>query len=185
MSFDHLWFEDVVGRRLPRDCTPRAPYGNATEASDGSPVVKTYSAKAADIERRWWIVDASAAPLGRLASEIACILRGKNKPIYTPHIDTGDHVIVINCEKLVFTGRKLDGKIYDRYSGYHGGRKEVTARERVANEPEEVVRDAVRGMLPKNRLGRQMLTKLKVYAGCDHPHEAQQPEALTLSVADR
>jgi large subunit ribosomal protein L13 len=147
--------------------------------------VKTYSAKAADIERRWWIVDASTAPLGRLASEVACILRGKNKAIYTPHVDTGDHVIVINCEQLVFTGRKLDGKIYDRYSGYHGGRKEITARERVANEPEEVVRDAVRGMLPKNRLGRQMLTKLKVYAGGAHPHEAQLPQELTLQAAEK
>jgi large subunit ribosomal protein L13 len=145
--------------------------------------VKTYSAKAADIERQWWIVDAASASLGRLASEVASILRGKNKPIYTPHVDTGDHVIVINCDQLVLTGRKLDGKIYDRYSGYHGGRTEVTARERVANEPEEVVRDAVRGMLPKNRLGRQMLTKLKVYRGSEHPHGAQQPQPLTLQEA--
>jgi len=147
--------------------------------------VKTYSAKAADIERQWWIVDASTASLGRLATEVATILRGKNKPIYTPHMDTGDHVVVINCEQLVLTGRKLDGKIYDTYSGYHGGRKEVTARERVANEPENVVRDAVRGMLPKNRLGRQMLTKLKVYSGSDHPHAAQQPQPLTLQEAGK
>ena len=147
--------------------------------------MKTYSAKAADIERQWWIVDASTASLGRLATEVATILRGKNKPIYTPHMDTGDHVVVINCEQLVLTGRKLDGKIYDTYSGYHGGRKEVTARERVANEPENVVRDAVRGMLPKNRLGRQMLTKLKVYSGSDHPHAAQQPQPLTLQEAGK
>lgn len=142
--------------------------------------MKTYSAKASDIERRWWIVDAGKAPLGRLASEVAAVLRGKHKPIYTPHVDVGDHVVIVNCDNLVLTGKKLDGKTYDRYSGYHSGRREVSARERIEDDSAAVVFDAVRGMLPKNRLGRQMLTKLKVYAGSEHPHAAQQPAELEL-----
>jgi large subunit ribosomal protein L13 len=141
---------------------------------------KTYSATPDDIERDWHVVDATNLPVGRLASRIAHVLRGKHKPMYTPHVDTGDHVIVVNCDDLVLTGRKMDGKTYHSYSGYHSGHRELTARQRVETDSASVVHDAVRGMLPKNRLGKQMLTKLKVYAGSEHPHAAQRPEELPV-----
>ena len=140
------------------------------------------SAKAEDVARRWYIVDASSAPLGRIASQVAHVLRGKHKPNFTPHVDCGDHVIVINAEGLQLTGNKLDGKTYDRYSGYQSGRYVRTAREQLDIDPTEMVENAVRGMLPKTRLGRQMIKKLKVYVGAEHPHAAQKPEALELSL---
>jgi len=141
----------------------------------------TPSAKAADVERRWFVVDAEDMVLGRLATRIATILRGKHRPIYTPHVDTGEYVIVVNAEKVKLTGRKLEQKKYYRHSGYQGSLKEITAG-KVLESPhaDRVVRAAVTGMLPRNSLGRQMLSKLKVYAGPDHPHAAQMPEELRL-----
>ena len=140
----------------------------------------TYIAKTADIDRKWYVVDAEGKTLGRLASEVAKVLRGKNKPIFTPHIDTGDNVIVINAEKIAVTGKKLDQKIYYHHSDYVGGMKETTLREKLAKKPESVIELAVKGMLPKGPLGRQMLKKLHVYAGSEHKHEAQKPEVLTF-----
>ena len=142
--------------------------------------MKTYSAKAQDVERHWFVVDATDVPLGRLASRVATVLRGKHKPIFTPHVDTGDHVVVLNAGAVKLTGNKLDQKIYDRYSGYPSGRRTRTAREMLAQRPEEVITLAVRGMLPKNRLGRAMIKKLKVYAQGTHPHAAQKPEPLEM-----
>ena len=141
----------------------------------------TYSAKRAEIDRKWWVVDAEGEVLGRLATTVAAHLKGKHKPIYTPHVDTGDAVIVINADKIVLTGRKLDKKKYYRHSGYIGGLKTITAKQLLEKRPEDLVRFAVKGMLPKNRLGRQLFKKLKVYAGAQHPHEAQQPEALSIN----
>lgn len=142
----------------------------------------TVSAKAETVERRWYVVDAASAPLGRVASRVAAVLRGKHKPSYTPHVDCGDHVIVVNAEQLQLTGGKMDGKIYDRYSGYQSGRYLRTAREQMDRDPSVVVESAVRGMLPKNKLGRAMLKKLKVYNGAEHPHAAQSPEPLELNL---
>jgi len=142
--------------------------------------VKTYSAKPEDIKREWFLVDAEGKTLGRLASRIAEILRGKHKPLYTPHLDCGDYVIVINADKIRVTGRKLDQKIYYRHSGYPGGLKSITLRDQLQKHPERVLEAAVRGMLPKNRLGRKMFKKLKVYASDSHPHQAQQPKLLEL-----
>ena len=139
---------------------------------------KTYNAKPGDIERSWYVVDAEGETLGRLATRIADTLRGKRKPQYTPHIDTGDFVVVVNCEKVRVTGRKLEQKVYYRHSGYPGGLRERTLQEQLARRPDEVIRHAVRGMLPKNRIARAQLRKLKVYAGAAHPHEAQQPTPL-------
>ena len=147
--------------------------------------MKTYSPKPEHIERRWYVVDASDQVLGRIASEVAALLRGKHKPIFAPHMDTGDHVIVINADKVVLTANKAEQKIVYRHSGYPGGLKSRTFAETLALRPEEGVRRAVRGMLPKNRLGRQMLTKLKVYAGPNHPHSAQLPEPLEIAAARR
>ena len=144
--------------------------------------MKTYSAKSSDVERKWFVIDAASAPLGRMATQVATLLRGKHKPMYTPHVDTGDHVIVINADQLQLSGQKMDQKVYDRYSGYTGGRYERTAREQLELDSTEMVRAAVRGMLPKTKLGRQMITKLKVYAGSEHPHAAQNPEAFELNV---
>ncbi len=140
--------------------------------------MKTYSAKPAEVERDWFVVDARERVLGRLASFIASRLRGKHKPIYTPHVDTGDHIIVINAEKVALTGSKWDDKLYHRHSGYMGGLKSMTAKQLLEKRPEDLVMHAVRGMLPKNSLGRSMLKKLKVYAGPEHPHSAQEPEIL-------
>ena len=142
--------------------------------------MKTYMANPDKIERKWYVVDASEYTLGRLASEVAKVLRGKNKAIFTPHIDTGDYVIVINAAKIKVTGRKLDQKIYYHHSDYVGGMKETTLREMLAKKPEKVIELAVKGMLPKGPLGRQMYTKLHVYAGPEHEHAAQKPEVLTF-----
>ncbi len=140
----------------------------------------TYSAKDSDNPRKWYVVDAEGMVLGRLASAVAARLRGKCSPLYTPHVDTGDSVIVINAEKVVLTGRKLDQKMYHRHSGYMGGLKSITARKLLEKRPEDLIRFAVKGMLPKNRLGRKLFKKLKVYAGSEHPHTAQQPEPLKI-----
>ena len=142
--------------------------------------MKTYMASPATIERKWYVVDATEMTLGRLASEVAKVLRGKNKPTFTPHLDTGDYVIVVNAEKVSVTGRKLDQKIYYRHSEYVGGMKETTLREMMAKKPEKVVELAIKGMLPKGPLGRQMYKKLFVYTGPDHKHQAQKPEVLTF-----
>jgi large subunit ribosomal protein L13 len=143
-------------------------------------VEKTYVTKNKDVQREWYVVDAAGQTLGRLAARVARILHGKHKPTYSPSVDTGDFVIVVNAEKIHVTGRKLDQKIYYRYSGYPGGLKEITLRNLLQRHPARVIEHAVRGMLPKNRLGRQMFKKLKVYAGPDHPHAAQQPKQLEL-----
>ena len=142
--------------------------------------MKSVMASPATIERKWYVVDAADMTLGRLASEVAKVLRGKNKPTFTPHIDTGDYVIVVNAEKVKVTGKKLDQKIYYHHSDYVGGMKETTLREMLAKKPEKVVELAVKGMLPKGPLGREMYTKLFVYAGPEHKHQAQKPEALTF-----
>ncbi|HEU5476773.1 MAG TPA: 50S ribosomal protein L13 [Gaiellaceae bacterium] len=140
--------------------------------------MKTYSAKPGEITREWYLVDAEGKTLGRLATQIADTLRGKRKPQYTPHVDTGDFVIVVNADKIQVTGNKLDQKRYYRHSGYPGGLRSRTLREQLERRPTEVLRVAVKGMLPKNRLARQQLTKLKIYAGPEHPHEAQNPRPL-------
>jgi len=140
--------------------------------------MKSYVAKPNEIERKWVVIDADGKTLGRLASEVATILRGKNKPIYTPHVDTGDHVIVVNAEKIVLTGKKLDQKKFRWHTGYMGGLKERSYRDMMQNKPEKVFYHAVKGMLPKNSLGRQMLKKLRVYRGPEHDHQAQMPEVL-------
>ena len=140
--------------------------------------MKTYSAKPGEITREWYLVDADGQTLGRLATVIADTLRGKRKPIFTPHVDTGDFVIVVNAEKIHVTGNKLDQKRYYRHSGYPGGLRSRTLREQLERRPTEVLRVAVKGMLPKNRLARQQITKLKIYAGPEHPHEAQNPKPL-------
>ena len=145
----------------------------------------TYTPKASEIERTWHIVDAEGLVLGRLATEVASILRGKHKPTYAPHIDTGDHVVIINCEKIVLTAGKAEKKKVFRHSGYPGGIKEQTFADLMEKKPEDAVRNTVRGMLPKNRLGRAQLKKLKVYAGPNHPHSAQQPQVLELEQARR
>lgn len=142
--------------------------------------MKTFMASPATIDRKWYVVDATDMTLGRLASEVAKVLRGKNKPIFTPHIDCGDNVIVINAEKIKVTGKKMDQKVYYHHSDYVGGLKEATLREKLEKEPEQVIELAVKGMLPKGPLGRQMFTKLHVYAGPEHKHEAQKPEVLTF-----
>ncbi len=137
--------------------------------------MKTTLAKPHEVERKWYIIDAEGKKLGRLATEVATILRGKHKPIYTPHVDTGDFVIVINAEKIQLTGKKLDQKLYRHHSQHPGGMKEVKYRDLLRDKPEFAIQHAVKGMLPKNVMGRQMLSKLKVYQGTEHPHEAQQP----------
>ena len=141
---------------------------------------RTFVTKAADIDREWWIVDAKGKNLGRLATQIAIILRGKNKPTFAPNTDVGDYVIVINAEHIAVTGNRLDDKKYYRHSGYNGGLKDITLRDPLAKHPERVLRAAVKGMLPKNALGRAMFSKLKIYAGETHPHAAQRPKQLEL-----
>jgi len=147
--------------------------------------MKTFVPKQAEISRDWWLVDAAGLTLGRLATEVALRLRGKHKPTFTPNLDTGDHIIVVNAEKVELTGRKLETKMYRRHSGYPGGLREIPAAVVLEKQPIRVVESAVRGMLPKGPLGRQMARKLKVYAGSAHPHEAQQPQALELPGAAR
>lgn len=141
---------------------------------------KTFVTKPAEIERDWWVVDAEGKTLGRLATQIAVILRGKNKPIFAPNVDAGDYVIVINCEKVVTTGNKLDDKMYYRHSRYNGGLSSISLRRQLEKHPDRVIQLAVKGMLPKNALGRQMMRKLKIYAGDTHPHTAQNPKTLEL-----
>ena len=143
-------------------------------------LVKTYTPKPQDIEHKWWIVDAEGQTLGRLASKIAPILRGKHKPTYAPNLDTGDFVIVLNADKIVVTGNKLEEKMYYRHSGYPGGLSEIKLGDNLRRFPDRPLREAIKGMLPKNALGRQMMSKLKVYAGTEHPHAAQKPTALEL-----
>jgi len=142
--------------------------------------MKTFSAKKDEVQRKWYLVDAEDKILGRLASEIAVRLRGKHKPIYTPHVDTGDYIVVINADKVRMTGRKLKQKVYYRHSGYPGGLKSITAEKLQQKRPEELVRLVVKGMLPKNSLGRDMIKKMKIYAGEKHPHQAQNPEILDI-----
>lgn len=142
--------------------------------------MRTYTTKPEDIQREWFVIDATGMTLGRLATRIASVLRGKHKPIFSPHMDTGDFVIVVNAHKVRVTGRKLDQKFYYRHSGYPGGLKEISLRDQLNRHPDRVIRFAVRGMLPKNRLGRQMIKKLKIYATPGHPHEAQQPKPLAM-----
>ncbi len=142
--------------------------------------MNTYMAKAGDVQRKWYVVDAEGVVLGRLATQVATILRGKHKPTYTPHVDTGDYVIVLNADKVVLTGKKLDQKVYYSHSGFPGGLKETVYRRLMSEKPEFAVKHAVIGMLPKGPLGRQMAKKLKVYAGAEHEHAAQQPETLVL-----
>ena len=147
--------------------------------------MKTYVPREGEIQRDWWLVDAEGLTLGRLATEVASRLRGKHKPGFTPFLDTGDHIIVVNAEKVVLTGRKLSDKYYRRHSGYPGGLKEVSAGEMIKKHPERVIEAAVKGMLPKGPLGRRMARKLKVYGGPAHPHASQQPQALALPDAAR
>lgn len=142
--------------------------------------MRTHIPKKEEIERKWYQIDADGKTLGRLASRVATILCGKHKPIYTPHLDVGDYVIVTNAEKVTVSGKKKDEKIYYKYSGYPGGLRTMNFREMIKKHPERVIKLAVKGMLPKNRLGRKMFKKLKVYSGTEHPHEAQQPETLEL-----
>ncbi len=142
--------------------------------------MKSYIAKPQEVERKWYVIDADGQTLGRLASEVAAILRGKKKPTYTPHVDTGDYVIVINAEKINVTGKKRKEKIYKRHTGYPGGLREITFEKLQAKNPEEIIRHAVKGMMPKGVLGRQMYKKLKVYAGSEHNHIAQKPEIWTF-----
>lgn len=144
--------------------------------------MKSYMAKAEEVHRKWYVIDAEGKVLGRMASEVAKILRGKHKPIYTPHVDTGDFVIIINAEKIVLTGNKLDQKMYRKHSLYPGGLKETPYRKIMAEKPERAVYEAVKGMLPHNSLGRKMLKKLKVYKGPEHEHQAQKPEVLELNI---
>ncbi len=143
-------------------------------------VMKTYQAKKGELDQRWYLVNAEGKVLGRLATELAKILRGKTKPTYTPHIDTGDFIVVVNAEKVALTGKKMKDKIYYRHTGYPGGIREISAEKLLAKKPTELIRKAVKGMIPKNSLGRQMLSKLKVYAGPNHPHEAQKPASLEI-----
>ncbi|MBE9574990.1 MAG: 50S ribosomal protein L13 [Proteobacteria bacterium] len=142
--------------------------------------MKTFVAKEHEIEKKWHLIDANDKILGRLATEIANILRGKNKPIFTPHMDSGDYVVVVNADKVVLTGNKLEKKMYYHHSGYVGGLRETTAKEMLQKKPENLIRFAVKGMLPKTSLGRRQLTKLKIYAGPDHPHQAQEPGKLEI-----
>ena len=142
--------------------------------------MKSFIAKPAEVERKWYVVDADGKTLGRLASEVASVLRGKNKPTFTPHVDCGDYVIVINAEKVAVTGKKRNEKIYKKHTGYPGGLREFTFDKLQQKKPEEIIRHAVKGMLPDGKLGRQMFKKLKVYAGAEHPHTAQKPETLEI-----
>jgi len=144
--------------------------------------MKTIFAKKTDVEQKWHIIDADGLVVGRLASQVANVLRGKNKPIFTPHADTGDFVIIVNADKVRFTGNKLEQKAYYHHSGYPGGIKKEVAKDIMDKNPERILISAIRGMIPKNRLGRQQLSKLKVYSGPDHPHKAQNPETLNLNI---
>ncbi len=152
----------------------------AQVAADGYPEMKTFSAKPESVKRDWYVVDATDKTLGRLSTEIARRLRGKHKPEFTPHVDTGDYIVVINADKVAVTGAKLDDKMYHRFTGYVGNLKTMSLKDMLATHPERVIEIAVKGMLPKNPLGREMYRKLKVYGGAEHPHTAQQPQALEI-----
>jgi large subunit ribosomal protein L13 len=152
--------------------------GDARWSTGNIMKIKTYTPKPEDIQREWYVVDAKDQTLGRLATQIAHVLRGKHKPMFTTHVDTGDFVIVVNCDKIRVTGSKLDDKFYHRHSGYPGGLTSTPLRKQLQEHPERVIQAAVRGMLPKNSLGRQMIKKMKIYSGPNHPHEAQQPKVL-------
>jgi len=178
-----------LGGRSPGDASPRVPQAFAIPYASSSPrgqprgifhAMKTYVANANDRERNWLVVDATGQTLGRLATQIADALRGKRKPVYTPHVDTGDFVVVVNAEKISVTGKKRTDKKYYRHSGYPGGLKTRTLDEMLERRPEEVLRLAVKGMLPRNRLARKQLTKLKIYAGPEHPHVAQKPQPMEI-----
>ena len=140
----------------------------------------TYIAKPADLQEKWWVIDAEGMILGRVAAEVAAIVRGKHKPIYTPHVNCGDHVIIVNADKIILTGRKLDQKYYERFSGYPSGLKRTKYRDLMQNHPTRALEHAIKGMLPKTRLGRTMMRKVRIYASPDHPHQAQQPEARQI-----
>jgi large subunit ribosomal protein L13 len=142
--------------------------------------MKTTSARSSEVDRKWHVIDADSKVVGRLASRVASVLRGKDKPIFTPHVDTGDYVVIVNADKVRFTGNKLEQKVYYHHTGFIGGIKKETAKDIMKENPERIILSAVRGMLPKNRLGRQIFKKLKVYSGPDHPHQAQNPEMLNL-----
>lgn len=172
----------MAGLRRPASIDDHPQHPDRWTQRERTPV-PTYTPKKSEIERTWWVVDAEGLVLGRLATEVANRLRGKHKPTYTPHLDTGDHVIIVNADKVVLTSDKAEKKLIHRHSGYPGGIKTQTFADLLAKKPEEAVRRTVRGMVPKNRLGRQQLTKLKVYAGPTHPHAAQQPKALELDHA--
>jgi len=144
--------------------------------------MNTFMANAQNVERKWYVVDAAGKPLGRVASQVASVLRGKHKPTFTPHVDTGDHVIVINCSEAVLTGKKLDQKLYRHHTHHPGGLKETPYRKLMAQRPEFAMYEAIRCMMPKNKLGRSMIKKLKVYAGAEHKHQAQQPEQLEINI---
>ncbi len=144
--------------------------------------MKTISAKNTDVEKKWHVIDADGLVVGRLASQVATILRGKNKPVFTPHVDTGDYVVIVNAGKVRFTGNKLEQKVYYRHSGYTGGLKTALAKDIMKESPEKIIYSAVRGMLPKTKLGRQQFKKLKVYSGAEHPHNAQNPDTLNLNI---
>jgi large subunit ribosomal protein L13 len=159
---------------------PHASETKRKSVNFGGKVMTTFFAKAQDQERKWYIIDAAGIPLGRIATEAARILRGKHKPTFTPNVDTGDHVIIINAEKLLLTGNKLNSKLYRRHSGFPGGLKEIPYKKLMQIMPERAMEHAVKGMLPHNKLGAQMYTKLKVYKGESHPHQAQQPEIWTI-----
>jgi len=148
----------------------------------GGKILETFVAKPNEVKRKWYVIDATDKPLGRLASEVAKILRGKHKPIYTPHVDTGDHVIIINAQNVMLTGKKLDQKMYRHHSLHPGGLKETPYRKFLAQKPEKAIYEAVRGMLPHNSLGRKMIKKLRIYRGAEHRHQAQQPEVLDLNI---
>jgi large subunit ribosomal protein L13 len=144
--------------------------------------MKTTSARSSEVDRKWHVIDADSKVVGRLASRVASVLRGKDKPIFTPHVDTGDYVVIVNADKVRFTGNKLEQKVYYHHTGFIGGIKKETAKDIMKENPERIILSAVRGMLPKNRLGRQIFKKLKVYSGPDHPHQAQNPEMLNLDI---
>ena len=180
MRVGNFTFNSLIGDDIAPFVPTKGSKINMLETKGGNPEMKTYVAKPHEVERKWYVVDAEGQTLGRLATQVATILKGKHKPTYTPHVDTGDHVIVINAEKVHLTGNKLQDKKYYRHSGYVGGIKSTTAGELLNRHPERVIEAAVWGMIPHNRLGRQMIKKLKVYAGDQHPHQAQQPETLVL-----
>jgi large subunit ribosomal protein L13 len=170
------WFDTCGFGRIAATIRPRRTEGPPLFCRD----MKTWTAKPGEVERRWYLVDAEGKTLGRLATQIADTLRGKGKPEYTPHVDTGDFVVVVNAEKIAVTGKKLDDKLYYRHSGYPGGLRSRPLRDELERRPTEVLRKAVKGMLPRNRLARAQIGKLKIYAGPEHPHEAQSPQELEL-----